>query len=202
MKIFRFFGIISAVSLLAETFVITFSLSAPVRSRTVLCQIEIVDGRLHLIFHHIFHGAIGHLRKFFRFMISLYGVSDILFRYGNIMRGKLLAELFCKNFASRNLLQSVRIDLIRIAGYLCAAFDQLCFYFVNNRNDLFYFHVSDLITIFHHLAEILCRHRIRHNCHIVSLHGSIDLPCFLHNVFCGLSLTFVSFVIHNCSRNV
>ena len=115
---------------------------------------------------------------------------------------KLSAQLSRKSFASRNLPQRIRIYLIGIPDHLRTTLDQFRLNLVNNRNDFLYIQVSHLTPVFHHPAVVFFGHSIRHHCHIVSLHGNVCLPCILHNLFCGLSLTLVSRVIHNCARNV
>ncbi len=115
---------------------------------------------------------------------------------------KLSSQLARKSLTARDLPQRVRIYLVGVPGHLSTALDQFCLDLINNRNDFLYIHVSDLTAVFHHPVVVFLGHSIRHHCHIVSLHGDVSLPCILHNLFCGLSLTFVSRVIHNCARNV
>ena len=182
--------------------IIASSLSASVSRGAVACPVQVVDRRLHMIFYHIFRGAFRNFLKFHGLAVCLHSLSDIFFRQRHIMLRKLPAQFPCKYLAACDFLQSGRIDLVSITGHIGAAFHKFCFDFIDNGNDLFYIHVSDLITIFHHLVKIIRRHSIRHNCHIVSLRSKINLLRIPHNVFCGLSLTLVSCVIHNCARNV
>ena len=182
--------------------IIASSLSVSIRRSAIARQIQIINRRLHPVFHHIFCSAFRHLLKFCSLTIRFLRVFYIFFRYGYIMLRKLPAQLSCKGLAAGDLFESLHIYLVGIPLYLRTAFYQLRLNRVNNGNDFFYFHVSDIVTVFHHTAKIFRRHRIRHNCHIVSLRGNIDIARILHNLFCGLSLTFISVVIHNCSRNV
>ena len=155
-----------------------------------------------MVFHHVSGSAFRYLFKFCGLVICLFRIPDVLFCQRNIMSGKLLLQFPCKSLAARDLPQRFRIYLIGIPDYLGTALDKFCLNLVNNRNDFLYIHVANIITVFHHPVIIFLRHSIRHNCHIVSLRGNVDLPCILHNLFCGLSLTFISRVIHNCARNV
>ena len=156
-----------------------------------------------MVLHHIFRRAFRHLLQLSCLIKGFFRLPRIFLRYRDIMLFKLSAEFSGKGLASRYFLKRLFVDPVRITVNLHAALHELRLDRIDNGNDFLHIHIAGPASFFHHSGKVFRRHRIRHYCHIVFPYVGIHLPRrILHNVFCGLSLTFVSFVIHNCSRNV
>ncbi len=119
-----------------------------------------------------------------------------------VVFSELLYDFLRECRASRNLCQRLHVQIIGITCYAAAAFYQSRLNFIDNRNHRFQLRTARLVSFFLKFGKIFVRHNIRHYYHIVFLRGNVRLPRILHNIFRGLSLTFISGVIHNCARNV
>ena len=155
-----------------------------------------------MVAHHIFLNAVTQVLKLGRRLAGAHDILYIFFRNRYIMFLELLHQFIGKRRAPGNLCQRLHIKIIRIARNILTALSEGRLNFIDNGNNSLYVRISRMISLFLELGKVFLGHNIRHYRHIVFLRGNINLPCILHNVFCGLSLTIISSVIHNCTRNV
>ena len=196
--ILRLFSVITRI----VRSIIAMPLPVAVRSRAVIRHIEIVNGGLHTVFHHIFYRTFSGLSCLHGPLKSFPGRLHILSCNRNIISPKLLRNFCGKSLASRNLRQRLHIQIIGITCYFCTAPDKLRLDCVDNGDNLFNLHIPGMIAFLLQSGKIFLRHSIRHHCHKVRLRGHVNCARILHNLFCGLSVTPVSVVIHNFARNV
>ena len=141
--VFRFLRIITRI----VCGIITVTLSGAVRSGAVSSHIKIVYGGLHLILHHILHGAFSGLFQPHRSLKSFLSCRYVFFGERDIMLLKLFRQLSSKSLASRDLLQGIHIQVVGVTYHLRTALHELRFDLIDNGNNLFYFHIAGMISL-------------------------------------------------------